>query len=117
MRNQKTIITLSDTNFKTEVLDSQTPVLVDFWATWCGPCRAVAPTLERLAEEFEGRAKVVKLDVDNNPVTASTYQISSIPTLLFFKDGQIIDRVVGVVSKNMLSEKLDAILQTKKVNS
>ncbi len=116
MEYQKKTTTLFDDNFKTEVLESKEPVLVDFWAAWCGPCRAIAPAIETLAAEFEGRAKVGKLDVDNNPVTASGYQISSIPTLLFFKDGQIVDRVIGAVSKNALSEKLNALLQPETVN-
>ncbi|MBN4054771.1 thioredoxin [Nitrospira defluvii] len=117
MENKKKTITLSDDNFKAEVLESKTPILVDFWAAWCGPCRAIAPAIEILSSEFEGRAKVGKLDVDNNPATASGYQVSSIPTLLFFKNGEIVDRVVGVVSKKVLSEKLDAILQPETVNS
>lgn len=117
MANQAKYIKLSDETFKNQVLESKSPVLVDFWAAWCGPCLAIAPVVEELAAEFEGRVKVGKLDVDNNPVTASGYQISSIPTLLFFKDGQAVDRVVGVVSKKVLSEKLNALLQSETVNS
>ena len=106
-------ITLADDTFKTEVLEAKQPVLVDFWAEWCGPCHAIAPVIEELAREFEGRVKVGMLDVDNNLVTASEHHIHSIPTLLFFKDGQVVDRVVGVVSKNVLAEKLNALVQTR----
>ncbi|GAB5520805.1 MAG: thioredoxin [Rhodothermales bacterium] len=102
-------ITGTDANFQSEVLGSDQPVLVDFWATWCGPCRMIAPTIEQLADEFDGRAKVVKLDVDNNPQTAMQFGVRSIPTLLFFKDGQVVDSLIGAVPKKKLSEKLEAI--------
>ena len=102
-------VTGTDANFETEVLNSDQPVLVDFWATWCGPCRVIAPTIEELASEYEGRAKVVKLDVDNNPETAMKYGIRSIPSLLFFKDGRPVDQMVGVVPKPALAQKLDAL--------
>ena len=104
--------TLSDDTFKSEVLEAKQPVMVDFWAEWCGPCQVIAPVIEDLAAEFEGKVKVGKLDVDNNPLTASEYHIHSIPTLLFFKDGQVVDQVVGVVSKKVLAEKLNSLLQT-----
>ncbi|MEM0961769.1 MAG: thioredoxin [Bacteroidota bacterium] len=104
-----TYVTGTDDNFETEVLGSDQPVLVDFWATWCGPCRTIAPTIEELASEYDGKAKVVKLDVDNNPQTAMKYGIRSIPSLLFFKDGRPVDQMVGVVPKKVLAEKLDAL--------
>jgi len=102
-------ITGTDANFESEVLNSDQPVLVDFWATWCGPCRTIAPTIEELATDYDGRARVVKLDVDNNPQTAMKYGIRSIPSLLFFKDGRPVDQMVGVVPKKVLAEKLDAL--------
>ena len=102
-------VTGTDANFEDEVLNSTTPVLVDFWATWCGPCRTIAPTIEKLAADYDGRAKVVKLDVDNNPQTAMKYGIRSIPSLLFFKDGRPVDQMVGVVSERVLADKLDAL--------
>ncbi len=117
MENQNKTITLSDDNFKAEVLENKSLVLVDFWAAWCGPCKSLAPVIEALATEFDETVKVGKLDVDNNPASASNYQISSIPTLLFFKDGEIVDRAIGAVSKKVLSDKLNALLQTGTVNS
>ncbi len=102
-------VTLTDANFEEEVLQADEPVLVDFWATWCGPCRAIAPTIEELAGEFEGRAKVAKLDVDDNPQTAMNFNVRSIPTLLFFKDGQVAEQLVGAVPKKKLAAKLEEL--------
>ncbi len=102
-------VTGTDANFDAEVLQTDQPVLVDFWATWCGPCRTIAPTIEEIASEYDGKAKVVKLDVDSNPQTAMKYGIRSIPSLLFFKDGKPVDQMVGVVPKKVLAEKLDAL--------
>ena len=102
-------VTGTDANFEAEVLNSDRPVLVDFWATWCGPCRTIAPTIEEIASEYDGKAKVVKLDVDHNPMTAQKYGIRSIPSLLFFKDGRPVDQMVGVVPKKVLAGKLDAL--------
>ncbi|MBT3344850.1 MAG: thioredoxin [Gemmatimonadetes bacterium] len=103
-------ITLTDDNFETEVVQSDQPVLVDFWASWCGPCRMVAPIVEELVSEYEGRAKVGKLDVDAAQKTAGEYGIRSIPTLLIFKDGKVADQVIGAVPKTQITEKLDKIL-------
>ena len=102
-------VTLTDSNFQEEVLNADQPVLVDFWAAWCGPCRIIAPVIEELAEDFEGRAKIGKLDVDHNPQIAMQFGIRSIPTLLFFKDGQVVDQMIGASSKRVLSGKLEAL--------
>lgn len=100
-------IPLSDENFKKEVLDSKLPCLVDFWAEWCGPCRRVAPVVEEIAKEFEGKFKVAKLNVDEGGKTASSYGVMSIPTLMFFKNGQVVGQVVGSVGKAELKAKVE----------
>jgi thioredoxin 1 len=102
----------SDADFDQNVLKSSVPVLVDFWAVWCGPCRAIAPSVEEMATEFEGRAKIGKLDVDNNPEVASTYGVRSIPTILIFKDGEVVERIVGAVPKQQLVEAVNNHLVT-----
>jgi thioredoxin 1 len=101
---------VTDASFKEEVLESETPVLVDFWAPWCGPCRMVAPVVEEIAQQYEGQVKVVKLNTDENPNVASQYGIRSIPTLMIFKGGQRVDMVVGAVPKSTLSNTLEKYL-------
>ncbi|QRN85603.1 thioredoxin [Clostridia bacterium] len=96
------IVHVSDATFKEEVLNSEQPVLVDFWATWCGPCRMVAPVVEEIAGDTEGKLKVAKLDVDANVVTSSEYSIMSIPTLMVFKGGKVVDKLVGFMPKDAM---------------
>lgn len=101
---------ITDSNFEELVKKSDKPVLIDFWAEWCGPCKMIGVVVEELAGDFEGKAIVGKVDVDSNPVVASSLGIRAIPTLLFFKNGEIVDRSVGVVSKIELANKLNALL-------
>jgi len=98
---------VTDSTFKQEVLDSEVPVLVDFWAPWCGPCRMVAPVVDEIAEQYSGKVKVVKVNTDDNPSVASQYGIRSIPTLMIFKGGQRVDMVVGAVPKTTLATTLE----------
>lgn len=101
---------LTDGNFEQEVLKSDSPVLVDFWAEWCGPCRMIGPVVEEMAGEYEGKAKIGKVNVDNNPEVSVKYGIRSIPALLIFKDGQVVDQIIGAVPKTHLTKQLDAQL-------
>lgn len=103
-------LNITDDTFEQEVLKSDKPVIVDFWATWCGPCKMIAPILEEVAAEYSEKVKVVKLDVDANNKTAGKYNIMSIPSLLFFKGGEMVDQVVGAIPKAQLTSRLDKVL-------
>jgi len=96
------VVQLTDDTFENDVLKSATPVLVDFWASWCAPCKAISPVVDALAEEFNGQVKIGKLNVDENPATPGQYGVRGIPTLILFKNGQIVDQVVGAVPRNQL---------------
>ncbi len=117
MNADEKLVKLNEENFEKEVLESSEPVLVDFWADWCQPCHAIAPAIEDLASEFKSSAKVGKLNVEENSTLAERFSIHSIPSLLFFEDGKEVDRVTGVVSKEVLAEKLSALVQTHTVVS
>lgn len=104
------IINVTSQTWDSEVLKSKGIVMVDFWAVWCGPCRMIAPTVEELAKEYEGRIKVAKLNTDENPDIASRYKIMGIPTIMFFKDGEKVDQIVGAVPKPQLKAKIESLL-------
>ncbi len=100
---------IDDSSFDAEVLQSEKPVLVDFWAPWCGPCRAIAPLVEELASSYGDKVKFIKCNVDDNPATPVKYGIKSIPTLIFFKEGKVFDKIIGMVAKSKLEEMIDKI--------
>lgn len=102
------IVNITDASFESDVIESKTPVLVDFWAQWCNPCKAITPILEDLAQKYEGKVKIVKLDVDHNPATPPKFGVRGIPTLILFKDGQVKASQVGLLSKNELISFLDS---------
>ena len=104
------LTTITDDNFQDEVLNSDLPVLIDFWAVWCGPCKMVAPIVEELATDYEGKAKVGKLDVDSNQQTSIKYGVRSIPTLLIFKGGEVVETIIGAVPKAKIVEKLESFV-------
>jgi thioredoxin 1 len=110
MVDESGLLHVNDKNFAEEVLSAQLPVLVDFWATWCGPCRSISPIIEELAKEFTGRIKVTKLNVDENPAIPSQYGVRGIPTLILFKGGKILDQIVGAVPKARLVTMIEKVL-------
>jgi thioredoxin 1 len=105
------IMTVDQDNFQKNVLDAQKPVLIDFWAPWCGPCRAVAPIVEELAKEYNGKAEFAKVNVDESPILASQYGVMSIPTIIVFKDGKPVEQVIGYKPKNELKKVIDNVLK------
>jgi thioredoxin 1 len=110
MVNDSALVQISDKNFASEVLNSDLPVLVEFWATWCGPCRSISPIVEQLAMEFSGKVKVTKLNVDESPATPSQYGVRGIPTLILFKGGKILDQIIGAVPKARLKALIEKAL-------
>ena len=110
MFNESGLLQVNDKNFASEVLQSNIPVLVDFWATWCGPCRAISPIVEELAKEFSGRVKVTKLNVDESQATPSQFGVRGIPTLILFKEGKVLDQIVGSVPKARLKAMIEKAL-------
>ena len=106
----KNVLEIDDSSFETEVLQSENPVMVDFWAPWCGPCKAIGPVVEELAGVFGDRIKFTKCNVDDNPVTPGKYGIKAIPTLIFFKEGNIAEQITGMVAKSKLEEVINSIL-------
>ena len=110
MATESAPLHVSDKNFAVEVLQSNLPVLVDFWATWCGPCKSIAPVVDELSKEYAGRVKITKLNVDENPATPSQYSVRGIPTLILFKGGKVLEQIVGAVPKTRLVAMLDKAL-------
>jgi thioredoxin 1 len=103
-------IAVTDATFEQEVVNSDKPVIVDFWAVWCGPCKMIAPIMEEFASEYDGKVKIAKVDVDNNPNVAVKFGIRSIPTVLFFKDGKIVEQVIGAYPKSHFQERLEKLI-------
>ena len=103
-------IEITDASFKSEVTDSPVPVLVDFWAPWCGPCKMIAPVLEEIAQEYEGKAKIVKINIDDNQNTPAQFGVRSIPTLILFKNGQEVEKIIGAQGKDKLTALIDSAL-------
>ena len=103
-------VEITDENFQTEVLNSETPVLVDFWADWCQPCKMIAPVVEQIAEEYDGKVKIGKLDVDTNQQTTQAIGIRGIPALIIFNNGKPVDQIIGVVPKSIIQKKIDEVL-------
>lgn len=103
-------IQFNDANFKTEVINNPLLTVVDFWAEWCGPCRAITPIIEELSKEFAGKATIGKLNVDENSQVSTAYEITSIPAILFFKNGQLVDKQIGAVPKSVLEKKINSLL-------
>ena len=106
------VVEFSDINFDAEVLQAKTPVLVDLWAAWCGPCRMIAPMIEELAGKYQGKMKMVKLNIDDYPQLAGQFRVMNIPTLLFFEGGKEVDRIVGVVPKEELARRIDTVISS-----
>jgi thioredoxin 1 len=109
MAENPNLVIVSDGDFEKQVLKSDIPALVDFWAAWCGPCRTVGPVVEELASEYSGKVKVAKLNVDENKETPARYEVRGIPTLMLFKNGEVVDRIVGAVPKDRIKELLDKV--------
>jgi thioredoxin 1 len=104
------VFEIDDDSFEADVLKSDMPVLVDFWAPWCGPCKAIGPTIEQLAKDFGGQIKFMKCNVDDNPITPTKYGIRAIPTLIFFKDGEVVDQITGMVAKAKLEDAITKVI-------
>ena len=110
MASEPSLLHVNDKSFSSEVLQSDLPVLVDFWATWCGPCKSIGPVVDELAKEYAGRVKIAKLNVDENPATPSQYSVRGIPTLILFKEGKVLDQIVGAVPKTRLVAMIEKAL-------
>ncbi|HPL63756.1 MAG: thioredoxin [Syntrophales bacterium] len=111
MEKESPLKQVTDENFETEIIKSDKPALVDFWAPWCGPCKAIGPIVEQLAMEFEGRVKITKMNVDDNHKTAAQFGVQSIPTLILFKDGKVVDKMIGLTSKDRLEGLIKKSIQ------